>query len=363
MADTGSATSNLSDSEKRRIVYVAVVLLVVIAALSVLLSPRGTGASSCNSIFQQDKDNCIEAIAANTNNVSMCSTLQPPYSDQCYLTIAENKSDTQLCGSISSQDMADQCYMAIANSTGNAQVCDYINGTGGDACRYTIALKTNSSATCGTITNSTEGLACNTTLQFNRALSSGNFSRCSYITTNNDSALTYLVLADSKVNKDVGLLLNVSQLVEYSAFFNLTLGTRDICYTSGAYLTANGAYCGEVQNATVARSCQILAGERSSNMTAVNSTPANFTALLDQCNGQSNVSECKDGVYYLQAISTKNVTPCNNIPQSQSYQCYFSIAQEYNSTKYCGYIQNATLNNDCLLAIEGVFANNASASG
>ena len=348
------------ESDRRVMVFALAGALVLLAAVSFLFIPRGTGVKACNStLVLQNRYSCIESLAISEGNGTMCSLLQEPYADNCYQTIAMNTSNAVMCGYISSNGTAAACYSYIGESRDNASICGQIRGnaTSAGACIYHVAAVTEDAGLCSIISGHNKALSCYSTVYLEKAVYSSNLTACAYIASNNDTNITEYALQNANLSRFPGVDANITTYLEKTAFLNATLGARDACYMSLAFSTGNSIYCGYTQGRNLSASCRLAFSQKSKANTNAIST-ANFTALLGMCSGQSNQTQCTDGVLYLEAVETRNVSICGKLSQADTYghyQCYYAMAKEYNNTRYCSYITNSTLNSDCVLAVEGAF--------
>lgn len=350
--------------EDRTRIYLVVGVLVALAALSVLLAPRGTGVSRCGSaLFQQSRDTCIESVAVSTGNSSLCGQLGGLYADQCYQVIAQNTTNASLCGKIGSEAASASCYTSIANATGSVRDCLSIgNSTYADACVYGLAVAGSNSSACSLMGLGNGSQACIASVSLDRALGRRNSSACSGITSNDNSSIAYEAVGHSDLSAYPGVSLNISQAMEYASFLNVTMGARDVCYFALAYQSLTPSDCGEISQGNLSTVCAKSVSYLINSSTAVHANATvNFTALMNQCAAQpQNGQQCRYGVFYIEALQYRNVTYCRSIAAPYSYQCYYGVAQETNNTSYCSYIDNATLNSACIGAVSGLYAVNQS---
>jgi hypothetical protein len=338
-------------------------VLVVIALLSMLLVPRGKGIQYCNSVIsQQGRYGCISNLAADTHNASLCGFLNGSAMDQCYVSIAVNSTDPRICNKIVSSNVSSECFYFFANYTRNLTMCGDIKNTAlRNSCAYGITLKKGDLSGCGAIDNITESAECYNTIYLDKALETKNISFCSEIGAENSSAQLLNVLQYSNISRYGNLSDEIGQLMQYAAYSNATFGTGDFCYASIAYETSNSAYCSYLKAQNISNACTTFIkyeNYATGNFYTGNNDTLNYTKLMNSCQGQVNYQSCVDTYRYLDAITYKNASMCGTIiTPSISYNCYFGIAQEYNSTKYCSFITNSTLNSDCVMSIEGLFTN------
>ena len=351
------------DSEGRTKIYLAVGVLVALAVLSVAIAPRGSGISRCNSaLFQQSRDTCLQAIALSTGNSSICGQMTGYYADQCYQAIAQNTSNANLCANIRSSAAATSCYTGIANATRDIHTClEIANSTGADACVYAMAVEYSNSSACSLMELNNVSLACRASVRLDYALMQRNPSICSAITSNNNTNVTYSAVSHSDLAAYPGVSLNISQALEYSSFINATAGARDICYFALAYQSQAPSDCSSIKQSNLSTVCtRSISAIANYSAARSSSATVNFTALMNQCNGQLDQQQCQYGVLYIEALQYRNVTYCKGIGAPYSYQCYYGVAQETNDTSYCSYIDNATLNSACVGSVSGLYAVNQS---
>ena len=345
-------------NERLRLYAVGAIVLIALAVVSVLLVPSSYSSvtSRCNSLLiQQDRYRCIESAAVSTRNSTMCAALVGAYQDSCYLNIATNTTNPALCGKISSANVSDECYIYMANQTDNPSMCSAVGGTLGSECEYHIATSTNNTADCSLVQGPQGQLDCNATVDFDNAIRYRNATLCSEIYTNNDTVTTEGILQNSSVSGYPGLSFNITQTLEYSVFYNQSVGARDLCYTSLAYESHNSTYCNEVQNQDLSLTCSNQAGKSTLSNNITSNSTFNLTALLNSCNGQTDVAGCRDSYMSIDALLTGNVTICKRLPLNYSSTCFYQLAEKYNSTSYCSYITNSTLNQYCVGNIEGLY--------
>ncbi len=349
---TGKNSTSSDDSkahENLKLYALIAGALIIIAIISTIVTNVAVPAGRCGGIIQQQNYNCLEQLAYSTSNSSMCSSLPGSYGDQCYSAIAENTKNQTLCSKISDANTSGTCTIYIASQTKNPDLCSALNRNMMQVCINEIAVSLKSPATCARSVNLTGKMTCLSAVYLQNAVSHTNSSSCAMIQSNNDSGITY---------SSIGLLtsqsynyVNLTQVLSYLAFSNASVGARDLCYMYLAYSTTNKAYCADVSQ-NMSTICNSTASHF--NTISYNSTagPSNFSAFMNLCNQQANVTQCENTAKYLQAITAKNLTDCKNLTTVYSSQCYYTLAQEYNSTKYCSYITNSTFNNECINSIK-----------
>lgn len=355
--DKGAAGAARSgDLEKLKVYVLILAVLAAMAAISVFAIPSGSGISRCNSVVQQNRYNCIESMAVSSENSTMCGSLSGHYSDSCYMAIAENSSSAALCGKVSDQNLSNVCLSYVAISANDSGTCMMISGSGKDACILRIALNSENATTCSRMDNASLQSECTSTVYFDRALALGNAAECAYLSSNADDNATYGMMSNSNMAEYGRLYLNVSQLIEYAAYYNSSVSPRDACYTSMAFLSGNAAYCSIANDTVLGTMCRTLVTRNVTvSLNATSASAMNYTALEKQCGASGN--KCTYAMSYINAIEANNVSECGSIPAPASYQCYYAFATKYNDTGYCSYIDNATANSDCVLSVAGAYGN------
>lgn len=276
-----------SPEQKLRLYAIIAGVIVILAVVSFLFVPSGSAgtASRCNSlILLQGRYNCIEAAAIYSHNSTMCGLLPQSYNDYCYFNIAENTSNVYLCGKINDTLLSGQCYMYMANYTKDAGICSMMNTSDASKCRYGLAVETKNYTLCTGVAGATGKSQCNDTIKLDEALSTANSSYCSEMQNNNNTTATESILQNSSFWSYPRLGINVSQLFEFMAFYNQSIGGRDTCYVSIAYESSNTAYCSDIANQNFSALCinNVKSAAKYSNST---NSSINMTQLFETCSG------------------------------------------------------------------------------
>ncbi len=355
MAANGKAQSAHDEYVGRLRAYgLVAAIIIVLAIVSFAVAPSGSGIAGCRSILFGTSQPCVESLAIETLNSTMCAGLHPAYANQCYLAIAQNTSDQELCRRINGSVAAGQCYLYIANSTKDPALCSMVNGSAGSECAYSIAVETNDTSACPGGSGTGAGKECASTIYMNDAVKTGNAALCSEITSSNESNDTYGIIINSSLGKYPGLALNITQILEYGAITNATVGAMGICYTSVAMRTGNESYCNYVQGSALGNACT----EYFIRSNQSKSGSFNATALMGYCNqAGANSTTCKYGLETVEAYDSGNLTICKGIPAPYSYNCYYYLAEKYNDSSYCNYIANSTINGACVGDVSGLYNN------
>ncbi len=345
--------SNLKNERMRLYIAIAVILVAIALASTTLvgLSKPGT----CSSIFPSQNYNCINQAAYSTSNLSMCSTLPAQYSSQCYIAIAENTKNDTACGLASDRNASDECVSFIANATANPGLCTGLSPSMTQSCIERIEVSTGTANACYTLPNNTGRISCVSAVYLAQAIIHRDKNYCARVPSNNNTNIT--LSAFGMLGFSPGAAYSgVGQVLSIASIANITFGVRDGCYASLAYVSSNPSYCDFASNST--RSVCKLAASHFSSVSYNATAGLNFTEFMNLCQQQADPALCNSTVYYFKAVSARNTSTCTVLPVPYSYQCYYTLAQIYNSTSYCGYITNATLNSQCVVAVgRGYLAN------
>ena len=336
-------------------------VIVVLALLSFLLVPRGTGFKRCAGIIiSQYKYECIESLAINSSNYSACSYLPAQPGAGCYASIAFSTRNATICTRIVNQSELPLCVFQIANSTGSYSSCDVLSGGSRSQCMLNIAVISSNTVSCGRLGNATDEDICLSSISLAKAMQSENGTYCNNVTNASDAGATKEILRYSSA-----IYLNGSNQsrVVYTAIaesqYNQSqpINARDACYAYIATESANTIYCGDIKDAEYRTACYSSYYRQSLNIsgTGVNGTGSanNISTMLGNCSQSSGSyygSTCQDLIVMSEAVHEKNATICTKFAaKNETYQCYTTLAMVYNDSSYCSYIQNATINSACVM--------------
>ncbi len=329
-------------------------VLIILAVLSNLFTSLTVNPSKCISVFQSNY-NCVEQLAYATSNSLMCSSLPSNYADICYSAIAENTSNAALCAKVNSTSTAARCYYYIASATNNINLCSTLTGSMKLDCVDQIAISANLAADCLQLANGSGRASCIGGVYINKAVSTLNQTYCNNIYSNNDTNVTLNALRILDLTNNTNYI-NMTQNLGYLTFSNISIGTKDTCYMALAYSTLSSKYCSYVSPALNSTCAYVSRHYNSVKSNATSGT--NYTALMNQCMQQSSQAVCNSTINYLIASSAKNISTCKTLSGNFAYQCYYTLAQTHNSSSYCSYITNKTINTDCIVAINSGYYRN-----
>lgn len=344
---------SVSKNEKFRMYIYITILLLILAALSIVLAPKGSALNIClGVIIQENKNTCLYNLATTTKNASICSYLPSPNSDSCYVNIGETVLDPKTCLKASNRTLSDACILYISNQSYSPALCNIVNNQSEPECLTNLALRLNNQNLCQGIKTQVGRNICSSSLNFKSAISLDDIHYCDIITNSTDQNVTQLILLNATrysnfTNASSGSSLSGS--INYLRFIpNVSFSARDLCYTSVASSNANASECLLIKNVSKQTLCINVIRGPAINQT-LNNTRVNYTELLKSCYLNNTYNQtCRDYVLLFKAIQTKNASICGSFDLEAGYQCYLSIARQYNDTKYCSYIANITLERECV---------------
>lgn len=349
---------NKTEMEKLRPYILIAIVLVALAFLSTFIVDFVAKPGVCSSAYQQQNYNCIEQLAYATSNAQICSSLPSSYANQCYLSISENTKNESVCQRASDVNVSSECTMFIANATMDPGLCGNLQQDDMAECIDRIALEEGQPGLCTRLASENSSSLCLNAVYFNDAISNLNGSYCRLMTENNSMDTTFasleLAAESAKYN-----YVNITQVLDYAALANVSIGARDACYLSLAYVSGDKSYCAYASNAT-STLCGTVAADFGTTSTANTTEAVNYTALMNSCTQAESYTQCNDTIGYMIAVGEKNLTKCGKLSTNYAYQCYYGLAQEFNNTSYCSYIKNYTLNNECVLSISSSYIANQS---
>lgn len=341
----GSFLELMGHGERLRLYAAIVAVILVLAALSFLLAPRGSIADRCmSSPLAGNRYSCLESLAFATGNGTLCGRLPNATADQCYSALAQNQSNATLCGMISDSNESGACFESVAVSTGNYALCSYAPQPVMDSCLMRLAETSNSSGICDGISDQLNRSECVSSIYLSRAVGSGNVSYCSSVMQQSNYSVTTRIISDSEALS--GANLTLSSIIDYYEYGNITIGARDFCIASVAYQRGNMSYCSAIGSPAAMGICESLVN--SSIRASQNYSGINYTALIYSCyNVTGDYQSCNSTYMSLKAIKTANASICATLPSNYSTSCYSALAQELNDSKYCTYIKNGTESSAC----------------
>lgn len=344
----GGKNAEMGMSYRLKIYIAITVILVVVALLSFLIVPRGSGAKFCTSFpLANSRYECLSNLAASTLNASVCGQLpvQGTYSsDSCYSEVARKTDDSATCRSIVNATSGYACTEAVAAATGNYSLCAGIGEPYASKCYQAIATRLGAPSLCNAIGNATSAEECSSVIYIGKMLRQNDSGYCANVTdVANESVANYVI---ANVTYGLGSALsNSSAAFESLAFMpGLTYTARDFCYNIAAEKLDNASLCADISAAYAAGYCRSQLGA----VAVANVTASNYTQSIALCSKFGAVSQtCVQAVELAQAIATDNASECAQLG-SLSDSCYSSIAAKYNDTGACGSISNASARATCL---------------
>jgi hypothetical protein len=343
-----SPSASTGDDDGKWKMYIIVVgILLALAAVSTLFVSVAVKPGSCSNILGQTDYGCVLSQAAYSSNLTECGALPQYYADQCYSEIAMNSTNANACTKISDSNLSQECMLFVANATMNATACGSLPTSLADDCIQSIAVNRSSMQTCALIKDVQNRTLCISIIDLENAVATTNKSMCAAIKLNSNENQTLSAIG-ATLSRLSAANSNMSAMVNYIVLSNQTIGLRDFCYTMLAFDTGSGNYCAYVSSPNSGL-CNSTSTRHASQQ--LNSSSVNYTSFMNSCELGQNYSQCNNTVSYLKAFNARNLTDCKSLKLPYSYQCYYTIAQIYNNTKYCGYIKNSSLNSQCIIAV------------
>ncbi len=356
---------NLLERKDQLLVYIGlIVFAALLAGLGYLLSMHpSSGISECNSIvLSQNKYDCLYHLAYSTKNASVCGLMQGQTSASCYAGIALLTSNTLACGGIGNQTLRYQCITESSSLGLSSKSCMILNGSERSSCIASVAISRDNLSLCSKIGNGTHADECASAIYLGMAAFGKDANYCSGISnTTNQSEVLNIISLSEEIPKYSGLSVFSSSLTPISYIESSSgqeYSARDLCYFSVSEITGNQSSCSSINTPSLYNLCVTYSYNSSlynsyySNMSKNYSSNMTISKLLDQlCSkyNATNSQSCNDLVQVSSAVVGRNASICGAINSTlASYQCYASLAQEYNDSQYCGYITNSTLNQACV---------------
>ena len=345
MQDAGNeADAGTGTSYRLRIYAAAAALLVVMALLSFLIVPHGSGASLCMSyLLDNNKYSCLTNLAVSSQNASVCARLpeQGAYpAGSCYSQVAQRSDNASVCGKIANATDDYACVYAVAVATDNYSLCSGMGKPYAGRCADEIAVLLGRPSLCAA-GNATSAEECSSIIYVNRMLRNGSAGYCANVSAAADENVANYVI--SNVTYGLGSALsNVSTYFLSLSFMpNATYSARDFCYDLAAEKLHDAALCQDIVNGRVASECGSQFEAAQSNSTI------NNTQLWAICSQLGSGSQACQALRMAQALYTDNASECGSLV-SLSVTCYSHLAAEYNNTAYCRYIANESAESACL---------------
>jgi hypothetical protein len=340
-------TTDMLMREHRRAIYLVVGLLVVAAALYLYVGFPRDSYQACSSIaYTNQKVSCLDALAYSSENISICRSV--PGSDAqglCMSRVAEKLGNVGACNEMShGSSYFVGCIENLSESGKNISGCTALNGSLEYQCSLDVITSVGYSNLndCSAIQNGTFEEECTSLYYYSKAQSSRQPSYCGQIVYSDNATVSDIIQQSGPE------LAGYYPILAYS--LNLTAG--DYCYMNLAYETMNQSICASV-GGYGSTQCQSLVATESTNSSAAKSnySASNLTSACGYAKG--NVSQiCDYALTIASAVSEKNVTKCSSVNSTPlQYSCITTIADDYNDSQYCSYINNSTFRQGCLISI------------
>lgn len=335
-ADTGVATGKSPTAEaqpnpvaeKTKSEYLRigalVLIIVVLALISVFYLDLHKGCSGV--LYTTQRNNCFENFAVSTGNASMCYKISGTYvQNLCLENVAVSTSNASVCNSINNQSITYSCASKLSISTGNESVCNTLSTQQyRSECLYSFASSKEFAEVyyCNGISNSTLYGYCSDASTYGLAMSTGNASYCSSISSN--------VSTGMPASELMGIYKSNQSTTNYT-FSDTLLNASDseICYYSLAIKYRNLSLCSYLHGA-VGEACNAQL-----NLTSAKKPKINLATVVSDCiavgiyGGELTTDSCYVGF----AVSYRNATYCSPITNSSiKKNCIAKVANTTNSS-------------------------------
>ncbi len=357
---------NLLERKDQLLVYVGLIAFAaLLAGLGYLLSMHpSSGISECNSIaLLQSRYTCLYHLAYSTKNASVCSFMQGESSVSCYTGIASLTSNPLACRGIENQTLRYQCISGSSASPLSLKSCMILNGSERSSCTASLAITQDNLSLCSKTGNGLYEKECESAIYLGMAAFSKDVNYCNNISnTTNQSEVLRIISLSEEIPKYSNLSVFSSSLTPISYIESGSgqqYSARDLCYFSVSEITDNQSSCNSINTPSLYNLCVTYSYNssiynshylnESKNYSSSNMTISNLLSLLCSKYNATNSQSCNYLVQVSSAVVERNASICGSINSTlASYQCYASLAQEYNDSQYCGYITNSTLNQACV---------------
>jgi len=346
MRDAGKGSGSVGNREKLKVYIAVTFLLILIALLSYLAIPQGSGVSACTGlILENAKRACLNSLALSSTNASVCSYLSGTYADSCYSQIAQRTGNSSLCNSIVNKTNSYACTETIAVANSNYSLCKSIGDPYASTCLKGVAVKLDNQSLCGDISVASDREVCLSIIDLRKMLSANDPAYCANVTASTDQNVTNYIIMNFSLGMQQGDFSNSTMVFESLALVpNMTYSARDFCYSIAAPRISESTLCLNIANSAIRSLCVLQSGPKQ-NVTA----NYNYTQLIASC-AQLGAAEagCVQAITLTQAIKTMNASMCGSLSYPMSDTCYFSLATAYQNASYCGHMVNASQRSSCL---------------
>lgn len=244
------AKPQLDSVEQTKLLILIAIVLSAIAlavyAAGALSQSSQTGQLSLATCARQftvgAQDQCVAALANQTNNLSVCGVLptNPAYS--CYFGTAMHEQNISACKLVSGYEpLHESCILNLVSNTMNLSYCGDLMESDGLWCIYNISNKAgfSSLSACGGIGNTLLSNECRYLYYYKNAVIQNNPNYCSYLQPQGNQTTLYTLLQNytrtaNYINTNVTL---------YSWYMEENVSPRDYCYYRLAVIEKNAGLC------------------------------------------------------------------------------------------------------------------------
>ncbi len=363
---------------------ILIVLLLLFFALIIIFANISNKTASqlnkCNTILIKSyKNSCLMSLAISTKNISICNLTNNK--NACFKTIASLNNNSNYCNLINNTSEENNCILNISIRTRNETLCTNLSDPYKSSCTYYFAQLNNFTNLsllneCNSIANSSDRAVCTNLFYYNKMIKTRNDTYCQYLSNKTNLTImsyilnisnanitsninkSYIISKNitnvqnlSKLNTNITSLLQpkiVDQESELIEFISNNISPENLCYYNFALNFNNKSACRFSGNLSFQCSSTF---ENLTNNSIYNKT-FNFTSAINKCNKLpiSNLSAlCEIGISTQYAIKEKNASYCTKTGnQNIENICISNLATDLNDSSYCNYLQNKTLEFDCL---------------
>ncbi|MDE1865160.1 MAG: hypothetical protein KGH94_00775 [Candidatus Micrarchaeota archaeon] len=346
-SNTMSSMLQFEQNPRRRMLILLAVALVVVAVLGIFAASLSS-AGGCNAVLSAQRFGCIAALAWHTGNVALCSKIgNQGAMASCVTAIAEEKENSTYCSALGG-NYRTNCVDNVSYSSSKPSLCNVLEGNNQSLCMYNVIAKLNFSdqSYCPAISEIPYKVMCYAQSYYGLALSTGNYSYCSYLPQSENATIAYAMeLQNPSYRSSAGSIL--------TGVINAT--PRDLCYDS--FSRKDQASCSYISSQALRSVC--------SSSYAQPNTTFSVQAEVASCSN-ATTTQLKDlcyfGVYANQALITGNETWCGQIAnQSYMRSCIVNLATSSSNDLYCNALQNSSQAASCMEEVQ--LSGGASAGG
>ncbi len=338
--DRQKAGGPMLPAEQRHRIYIAATAIVVcVALLLVLFGNRGSALQRCEgAILQSQRSACLDTLAGIENNASICSLIgYAQVRDSCIASVAEHTANITLCTHVAATNEMAGCVLSVSNATRNINDCAFAGAPYNSTCAYNIASEDRfaSAYDCALIGNATLRSECAYLHDYSNATTGENASYCTALPDTHNMSLLEGMFD-----------MNITTSPQFFEFSLINATPQSYCYYHLALNTQNRSLC-DFLSGSMGTLCNANFTHPTQSTNITNETVCNYAPA-------GLKSACEYGLLSARAVSEKNVSLCMQISNTTDlqyqYSCISAIAMRYNDSSYCSYINNSTIEQNCVIS-------------